>query len=61
MAYLNFADLLAVIEQIPNVSDDPDFQTAQGVLEGLDYLVLGSRREGDVDLLRVVLGLQGGD
>jgi hypothetical protein len=59
-AFLNFVDLLDLIEEIPQIADDPDFQTARGVLDGLDFLVFGSRQDGEVSVLGAVLGLADG-
>ena len=59
-AFLNFVDLLDLIEEIPQIADDPDFQTVRGVLDGLDFLVFGSRQGGEVSVLGAVLGLADG-
>ena len=59
-AFLNFAKLVGLIDELPTATADPDLMSAREVLDTLDYLVLGLRRDGDAGVLGAVLGLADG-
>jgi hypothetical protein len=55
--FLDFEPMLELFESV-GADDDPDFQSAQPYLDHLDYVVTGQRREGDRNVMRLVLGLR---
>jgi hypothetical protein len=55
--YLRLVDLLRLVEGVPGVGADPDFRQVRRFLDHLDYLVAGARREGDLDVAALTIGL----
>jgi hypothetical protein len=55
--FLDFEPMLELIESV-GADDDPDFQSAKPYLDHLDYVVAGQRRDGDRNVMRLVLGLR---
>jgi hypothetical protein len=58
VTFLDFVPLFQLVESFPQVTQDPDYQSAKPYLEHLDFLILGGRSDGDRNSARVVLGLR---
>ena len=56
-AFLNFVELVRLIDELPNATTDPGLADVRNVLDTLDYVVFGARRDGDTAVLGGVLGL----
>lgn len=58
VTFVDFVPLLQLVESFPQVTEDPDYQSAKPYLDHLDYLVLGGRSDGGRASIRVALGLR---
>jgi uncharacterized protein DUF3352 len=56
--FLDFGPALKLATASPHHRNDKDFQRALPRLQQLEYLAVGARREGKLDVLRAVLGLR---
>jgi Protein of unknown function (DUF3352) len=57
-AFIDFGPLFQLVDGFPQASSDPGYQQAKPYLDHLDYLIAGTRSEGDRATVRVALGLQ---
>ena len=58
VAFVDFVPLFQLVDSLPQVQSDPDYQSAKPYLDHLDYLVLGARSDQERGEVRVVLGLR---
>jgi hypothetical protein len=58
VTFVDFVPLFQLVESFPQVTEDPDYQSAKPYLDHLGFLVMGGRSEGDRNSVRVVLGLR---
>ncbi|MFL5896142.1 MAG: DUF3352 domain-containing protein [Thermoleophilaceae bacterium] len=56
--FLDFGPALRLAAASPHHRNDKDFQRALPHLQALEYLAVGARREGKLDVLRAALGLR---
>lgn len=56
--YLDFLPVVQLIESIPEVGSDPDYQEAKPYIDALDYLAAGSKLDGDRASGSIVLGVR---
>ena len=56
--FLDFAPIMALLESTGEVSSDPDYQAAKPYLDALDYVVAGSKVDGDRTTASLVLGVK---
>lgn len=56
--FLDFAPIVSLIESTGEATSDPDYQMAKPYLDSLDYLVAGSRIDGDRVAGSLVLGVR---
>ena len=56
--FVDFAPALRLAAASPHHRNDPHFQHVLPRLQHLEYLVVGARRDGDLDVVRAVLGLR---
>jgi hypothetical protein len=57
-AYIDLETLFELIDNFAELEPDPDYDQARPYLENLDFLIAGTRQEGDRDIFSVVLGLR---
>jgi hypothetical protein len=55
---LRFEPVLELFESTGAADTEPDYQAAKPYLDHLDYLITGSRRDGNRAVMRFVLGLK---
>jgi hypothetical protein len=56
--FLNFAPALQLAASAPHQNNDEQFQKLLPRLQRLEYLAVGARRDGKLDVVRAVLGLR---
>ena len=56
--FLDFAPVISLVESTGQATQDPQYQAAKPYLDALDYLVSGSKVDGDRSISSIVLGLQ---
>lgn len=56
--FLDFAPVVSLIESTGQATQDPGYQSAKQYLDALDYLVSGSKVDGDRSTASLVLGLK---
>jgi hypothetical protein len=56
--FLDFAPVISLIESTGQATQDPDYQSAKPYLDALDYLVSGSKVDGDRSTASIVLGVK---
>jgi hypothetical protein len=58
VTFVDFVPLFQLVDSLPPVQSDPEYQAAKPYLDYLDYLMFGARRDQDRAEVRMVLGLR---